>query len=416
MRVYIETYGCQMNEYDSDMIRSILVASGHELTHEPSEADVVLVNTCSVRERAERRVLGRLHHLRGMMRDGAALGVTGCMAQRLGDRLLRVMPALNLVVGTDRYASLPEAIERARSGARVVETGAAPEQSYEDRPPPLTATLCDFVAIMRGCENYCSYCVVPSVRGPERSRPMDGIVREIERLAALGTRDITLLGQNVNSYRDREAGFAELLRRVDAIKDIQRVRFATSHPKDLTDDLIETVAGLPKVCEHVHLPVQSGSDRVLRAMNRSYTRERYADLARRIRERIPGVSITTDIIVGFPGESQQDFAETLSLMRDVGFDSAFMFHYSQRDGTAAAGLHDDVPGDEKIARLGEVIELQKQISLQRNESLLGKTVEVLVEGPSQRDPSRLFGRTRCGRTVIASGPQRLKGRDRKSVV
>ena len=410
MRIYIETYGCQMNEYDSNMIRSMLVASGHAPAVDPGSAHVVLVNTCSVRERAEARVLGRLRHLRGLMKDDALLGVVGCVAQRMGWELFRKVPRLDLVVGTDQYALLPDAIESALSGAKLVETDVVPEESYDDRPAPTAASLREFVSIMRGCDNYCSYCVVPYVRGRERSRRAEAVLDEIRTLAALGTRDVTLIGQNVNSYRDGGVDFSGLLRCADPVDGLLRIRFATSHPKDLSDELIAAVAELPRVCEHIHLPVQSGSDRILQTMNRSYTRKHYVRLVERIRSRIPGVAITTDLIVGFPGETPEDFEETLSLMCEIAFDSAFMFRYSVRDGTAASRLPDDVPAAEKIARLEKVIELQKRIATKRNESFVGKTVEILAEGPSERDPTMLFGRTRTGRTVIAPGPPGLAGR------
>ena len=410
MRVYIETYGCQMNEYDSNMIRSVLVASGHALAVDPGSADVVLVNTCSVRERAETRVLGRLRHLRGLMKDDALLGVVGCVAQRMGWELFRKVPRLDLGSGPVTAPPSAHAIESALSGAKLVETDVVPEESYDDRPAPTAASLREFVSIMRGCDNYCSYCVVPYVRGRERSRRAEAVLDEMKTLAALGARDVTLIGQNVNSYRDGDVDFSGLLRCADVVRGLLRIRFATSHPKDLTDELIAAVAELPRVCEHIHLPVQSGSDHILETMNRSYTREHYVRLVERIRSRIPGVAITTDLIVGFPGETPEDFDETLSLMREIAFDSAFMFRYSVRDGTAASRLPDDVPAAEKIARLENVIGLQKRIATERNESFVGKIVEILAEGPSERDPTMLFGRTRTGRTVVAPGPPELAGR------
>jgi tRNA-2-methylthio-N6-dimethylallyladenosine synthase len=410
MKVYIETYGCQMNEYDSNMIRSMLVGSGHALVADPGIADAVLVNTCSVRERAQTRVLGRLRHLRGLMKHDALLGVVGCVAQQMGEKLFREIPRLDLVVGTDQYALLPDALDSARPGTKRLETDAVPEQTYDARPAPTASSLCDFVSIMRGCDNYCSYCVVPYVRGRERSREAGTVLREMEALAALGTRDVTLKGQNVNSYMDGDVDFADLLRRADGVRGLLRIRFATSHPKDLTDDLITAIAELPRVCEHVHLPVQSGSDRVLQSMNRSYTRGQYVRLVERIRSRVPGAAITTDIIVGFPGETSEDFEATLSLMREVAFDSAFMFRYSVRTGTAASRLPDDVPTTEKLARLEGVIELQKRIAQERNESFVGTTVQILAEGPSARDPGMLYGRARSGRAVVAPGPAELAGR------
>jgi tRNA-2-methylthio-N6-dimethylallyladenosine synthase len=409
MRIYVETYGCQMNEYDSKMIRSMLAASGHQFVDGPGEADVVIVNTCAVRERAERRVLGRLSHLRGLMPRGAALGVIGCVAQRLGDDLTRGGARVDFVVGTDRYDRLPAVVASAAEGVRIVDTAANPEERYEERPAPEGAGLSEFVSVMRGCDNFCSYCVVPHVRGRERSRAAASVLAEIEALVARGTREVTLIGQNVNSYRDGALGFADLLERAGGVPGLLRVRFATSHPKDLSPRLIEAVARGEGICEHVHLPVQSGADRILRAMNRSYSRDQYVDLVASIRDAIPDVALTTDVIVGFPGETEEDYRETLSLLREIRFDSAFMFRYSVREGTAAAALPDDVPEDVKIARLEGVIALEKAIAEERNTALEGTTVEVLVEGPSERDESVLFGRTRTGKAAVFAGAPDLAG-------
>jgi len=399
-RVYIETYGCQMNEYDSSMIASMLVGDGYSLTTGPEDADVVIVNTCSVRERAEVRVLGRLRHLRGLAPPHAVIGAVGCVAQRMGKDLLTVVRGLDFVVGTDSYALLPDAIDRARRGSTAVETAENQTVDYASRPRPLSASLCDFVSVMRGCNNYCSYCIVPYVRGRERSLPAKTVTTEVSELVELGMRDVTLLGQNVNSYADGSLDFAGLLERVNTVPDLTRIRFATSHPKDLSPRLIAAVAGLDKVCEHVHLPVQSGSTAILGRMNRRYTRDHYLGLISQLRESVPGVAITTDVIAGFPGETRPEFEETLSLMREVRFDSAFMFRYSVREGTAAATLDDDVPEREKIERLEEVIALQQSITTEINEGLIGTNVELLIEGPSQRDPSKLFGRTRTGKAVV----------------
>jgi len=332
MKVYIETYGCQMNEYDSRVMTSILANDGHGMTQDLGTADVVMVNTCSVRERAEARVLGRLRHLRGLMRKEAVLGITGCVAQRLGDRLLREVPGLSFVVGTEQYWRLPDIIESASAGRIAVAVDAGTGESYDGRPGPDEASLCEFVSVMRGCNNYCSYCIVPYVRGRERSRPTSSIVDEVARLVALGAREITLIGQNVNSFSDEGRGFADLLGAVAGVAGLRRIRFATSHPKDLSNEVIDAVGSIDKVCEHIHLPVQSGSTEVLGAMNRSYTRAEYVD-----------------IIVGFPGETDAQFHETVSLMNEMRFDSAFMFHYSVREGTRAAELADDVPRKVKIA-------------------------------------------------------------------
>ena len=409
MRFHIETYGCQMNEYDSRLVASMLVADGHDDVGDPLSADVVIVNTCSVRERAEKRVLGRLKQLRGMMRKDAALGVIGCVAQRMGDRLMREVPGLGFVVGTDQYRNLPAIVAAAETGSRSISVAPADSESYDRGAVPEVASLCEFVGAMRGCDNYCSYCIVPYVRGRERSRPVASIVREIESLVELGTREVTLVGQNVNSFDDEGDGFAELLASANAIDGLRRIRFATSHPKDLSDEVINAVASLDKVCEHVHLPVQAGSSDVLKAMNRSYTREDYVALAGRIRDAVPGVALTTDIIVGFPGETDEQFRETVTLMEQIRFDSAFMFRYSVREGTQAALLVDDVPENEKIARLETIIELQKRLTSEVNEGLVGSLAEVLVEGPSQKNDERLYGRSRTGKAVVFPGPRELVG-------
>ncbi len=399
-RVYIETYGCQMNEYDSSMISSMLTGAGYALTEGPEEADVVIVNTCSVRERAEVRVLGRLRHLRGLAPPDAVLGAVGCVAQRMGDELFSAVRGLDFVVGTDSYALLPDVIEQARDGATTARTDINADENYASRPAPSSAGLRDFVSVMRGCNNFCSYCIVPYVRGRERSLPAGEVVDEVRTLVGHGMRDVTLLGQNVNSYDDGGLDFAGLLERVDGVAGLERIRFATSHPKDLSPRLIRAVAELEKVCEHVHLPVQSGSDAVLERMNRRYTRRDYVQLIAALREEVPGVAITTDVIAGFPGETREDHERTLALMRRVRFDSAFMFRYSVRTGTQAAGFDDDVPEHEKITRLKEIITLQQSITTEINAGFIGDTVEVLVEGPSQRDPTRLFGRTRTGKAVV----------------
>ncbi|MFH1689496.1 MAG: tRNA (N6-isopentenyl adenosine(37)-C2)-methylthiotransferase MiaB [Candidatus Eisenbacteria bacterium] len=410
MRIYVETYGCQMNEYDSRLITSILAGHGHAVSTDPVAADIVIVNTCSVRKRAEIRVIGRLKQLRGLMRPEAALGVVGCVAQRMGDGLLREVPGLGFVVGTDQYQKLPDIVESAGAGRKAVAVDATGTESYDCMPRPDKASLCEFVSVMRGCDNYCSYCIVPYVRGRERSRSISDIVGEVAALVALGTREVTLVGQNVNSFNDGGKGFANLLAAVDGVEDLLRVRFATSHPKDLSDEIIDAVASLDRVCEHVHLPVQSGSSEVLAAMNRSYTREEYVALAEKIRAHIPGVALTTDVIVGFPGETDERFRETVSLMNETRFDSAFMFRYSVREGTRAAELADDVPEGVKIERLKTIIGLQQCITTEVNEALVGRGAEVLVEGPSQKDEKLLFGRSRTGKAVVFPGDAGLVGR------
>lgn len=409
MKAHIETYGCQMNDYDSAMIGSILTEAGYDLTTSPETADVVIVNTCCVRDRAEQRALGRLRHLAGMKKTGAILGVVGCLAQRLAGELPRAVRGIDFVVGTDAYETIADVVAQVSLGRKRIETGVDSAESYDSMPRPDRSGICELVGIMRGCDNYCSYCIVPYVRGRERSRPVARVVEEISRLAALGLRDVTLIGQNVNSYRDDVTDFAELLSRVNAISGLSRIRFATSHPKDLSGRLIETVAGLDKVCEHIHLPFQSGSDAVLGRMRRSYTRSDYLDLVGRIRDAIEGVAVTTDVIVGFPGETEEDFESTYALMEEVRFDSAFMFRYSPRPGTSAAMLEDDVPEETKIDRLKRIIQLQRRTTEHLNRGVIGHTVEVLVEGPSEKDTSRLFGKTRTAKPVVFEGGGELAG-------
>ncbi len=410
MKIYIETYGCQMNKYDSGMIRSMLVSAGHSLTSDLTEAEVVMVNTCTVRDRAEQRALGRLRHLRGLIDKNAALGVIGCVAQRIGEKLLSEVRGLDFVVGTDRYALIPDIIKEIDHGVRRVDTLQDSGENYAVRPDPITASLSDFVSVMRGCNNYCSYCIVPYVRGRERSVPHEAVLAEVEALVRLGMRDVTLLGQNVNSYRDGPTTFAQLLGIINNVPGLERIRFATSHPKDLSPELIDAIAHLDKVCEHVHLPVQSGSNSILRRMNRSYTREDYVALVGSIRERIPGVAVTTDVIMGFPGETEEDCDATLSLMNEIRFDSAFMFRYSVREGTSAAAFDDDVPEAMKIERLKTAIELQKRITTTINQGLIGTVVEVLADGPSERDASRTFGKARSGKTVVFESPDDCAGK------
>jgi len=410
MKILIETYGCQMNEYDSAMIRSMLVSAGHSLTLDLVQADVVMVNTCSVRDRAEQRALGRLRHLRGLIGKNAILGVIGCVAQRIGDELLSEVRGLDFVVGTDRYALIPDIIDEVARDSKRVDTRPDGSENYGVRAAPISASLSDFVGVMRGCNNYCSYCIVPYVRGRERSVPYETVLAEVSALVKLGMRDVTLLGQNVNSYRDGPVTFAQLLGIVNDVPGLKRIRFATSHPKDLSSELIDAIAHLDKVCEHVHLPVQSGSNSILRRMNRSYTRDDYLALVRSIREKIPGASITTDVITGFPGETDEDFQATLSLMKEIRFDSAFMFRYSVRDGTSAAALDDDVPDPLKIERLTTAINLQKDITSAINENLVGTLVEVLADGPSEKDASRMFGRSRSGKAVVFECPDGFAGK------
>jgi tRNA-2-methylthio-N6-dimethylallyladenosine synthase len=396
-----------MNVADSDALTSLLEAEGHAIADAPENADVIVLNTCSVRQKAETRVFGRLGELSSLKRkQDVRFVVAGCMAQRLGEQIIARMPYVELVVGPDDMTFLPELL---RTEACGVVTGSLGRDLDGTRPVP-RSNVSAFVPIARGCDNYCSYCIVPYVRGPERCRPLAKVVEECRTLAQRGVSEVTLLGQNVNSYSDDGRNFAALLRAVNETSGLKRIRFMTSHPKDLSDELIETIADGKTLCEHVHLPLQSGHDRTLSRMNRGYTVERYLRLVERIREAIPGVALTTDIIAGFPGETETEFEATLSVVERIGFDSAFTFRYSVREGTAAASFLDDVPEKEKIARLTRLIELQKSISQKRNERRIGETVEVLVDARAKRGSDRMRGRTRTHHTVLFPGMDDLMGK------
>ncbi|NOZ57623.1 MAG: tRNA (N6-isopentenyl adenosine(37)-C2)-methylthiotransferase MiaB [Calditrichaeota bacterium] len=404
---YIKTYGCQMNKYDSELVAGLLRQHG---VAAPEDADVILVNTCAVREHAEQRVLGHLTQLRLHKQADPArkIGVLGCMAERMGDDLIARRPFVDFVLGPDGYRKLP-ALLGFDEQPEWEENAEDRLETYTDIFPAHTEGVAAWIAVMRGCNNFCSYCIVPYVRGRERSRPAADVVKEVRRLAEQGYLEVTLLGQNVNSYWDGEHDFSDLLKMVASVDGIVRVRFATSHPKDLSDKLIDTIASEPKVCNHVHLPVQSGSSRILRLMNRKYTREQYLERVERIRQAIPDVALTTDVIVGFPGETEEDFEQTRSLLEQVEYDGAFVFHYSVRPGTAAARLPDSVPREEKIARLEELNRLQKKISLKKNRALVGRVEEVLVEGPNRKRPGQYIGRTETNKIVVFS-PTRKESR------
>ena len=415
-KVYLQTFGCQMNVYDSERLQGLLVSAGHSITSNAEDADVIVLNTCSVREKAERRALGRVSELDRYKQKNpdVMLVVIGCMAQRMGKDLLREKPHLDLVLGPDQIFQLPRYLENQRDSATVAvcssREGFDRQKIWEQGILPRRKTpFTSFVAISRGCDNFCSYCVVPYVRGPERHRPADQIRREVELLTESGCREVTLIGQNVNSYRFGGQDFADLLQMVSQETKIDRIRFMTSHPKDLSDKLIDRIAALPKVCEHVHLPLQSGSDRILKKMNRGYTSEDYLRLTDRIKARIPDASITTDIIVGFPTETEDDFEKTLRVVRKVEFDSAFMFRYSVREGTKAALLEEDVPEEKKLKRLHVLIDLQKEISRKKNQRLAGKTFDVLVDDRSRRTSSKWKGKTKSNKTVVLEGDEDVLG-------
>ncbi len=413
-RVYLRTFGCQMNEYDSERMLALL--KGEYVPCEtPEEADLILINTCSVREKAEYKVyslVGRFKALKAR-RPELVVGICGCVAQQEGERLVKRMPHVDLVLGPQNIYRLPEALEELEKGRRPL---VLTEMRRDFRPPLVLSDLDGkrpvraYVTIMQGCDNFCSYCVVPYVRGREVSRPPEDILREIECLVHQGVREVTLLGQNVNSYGRKEKGypsFAELLRMVAEISELWRIRFTTSHPKDLSEDLMRAFAEVDKLCEHLHLPVQSGSTRILKRMNRGYSREEYLEKVRRLRAWCPEIALTTDIIVGFPGETEEDFEATLSLLEEVRFDEIFSFKYSDRPYARAREFPDKVPEEVKAERLERVHALQAGITEEINRGYIGKTVEVLVEGPSETRPEFLTGRTRTNHVVNFSAPKEL---------
>jgi tRNA-2-methylthio-N6-dimethylallyladenosine synthase len=393
---YIETHGCQMNIYDSGFISDLLLDAGYKEASGPAEADIILINTCSVRERAERKALSRVSELASLNegRRRALVGIVGCMAQRLGESLLSHRLRIDLVAGPDSYRRLPALLESLANGHAPAVDIAQDHCGTYRRLPRVHDGVTAFVTIMRGCDNFCSYCVVPYVRGRERSKPHGEIIEEVRHLVDLGVREVTLIGQNVNSYDDGEKDFGDLLEAVNRIEGLARIRFTTSHPKDLTEDVIARVRDLNKVCEHIHLPLQSGSDRILSLMNRGYTSAQYEDIAALARLEIRGVAISTDILVGFPSETAEDHLLTLRAIEAVGFESAFMFRYSPRSGTRAAELPDDVAPSEKTRRLGEVIALQNRLIDGKKSAMLGEQVEILVERQSTKEPDFFLGRTR----------------------
>ena len=405
----VETYGCQMNFSDSEIVASIIATQNYESTTDIKEADLILLNTCSIRDNAEQRVRNRLNELHALKRKhpGLVIGLLGCMAERLKDKLLEEERHIDLIVGPDGYRHLPQLLEQVESGQKAINVLLSADETYADINPVRTngSGITAFISIMRGCENFCSYCVVPYTRGKERSRNPQTILNEARGLFAQGFREVTLLGQNVNSYHWEDNGipieFPALLEDVAAIDPLLRVRFATSHPKDISDDLLEVIASRENICKSIHLPVQSGSTRMLGMMKRSYTREWYMDRIAAIKRIVPGCAITTDIIAGFCSETDEDHQETISVMREVGYDYAYMFKYSERPNTLAAKkFPDDVPEDVKSRRLDEIIALQQELSLKSNKLDIGKEFEVLAEGVSKRSDQQLFGRTSQNKVVV----------------
>ena len=404
-RVYIETYGCQMNFADSEVVGAILRDAGHSLAGCVEEADFVLINTCAIRDNAEQRVRHRVRELRAQQGRNKRLriGILGCMAERLQSRLMTEEDNVSFVCGPDAYRRLPQLMAQVREGQRGSEVELSTTETYADIEPVRLASngISAYISIMRGCQNYCSYCVVPYTRGRERSRDPQTIVAEAKGLFDNGYREVTLLGQNVNSYRYDAVGFPELMAMVAEVSPLMRVRFATSHPKDLSDELLEVMARYPNICRCIHLPVQSGSNRMLKLMNRKYTVEWYLDRMASIRRHMPDCSITTDVIAGFCGETLEDHEATLELFRKVRYDYAYMFKYSLREGTYAwKHLADDIPEEEKTRRLNEIIALQGEIALENNRKEVGKEYEVLVEGESHRSKEQLFGRNSQNKVLV----------------
>jgi tRNA-2-methylthio-N6-dimethylallyladenosine synthase len=398
-RIYIETYGCQMNVADSELVLGILGREGYARTDAPAEADVMLVNTCAVRDNAEQRVIGRMGELQRYKRPGGVLGVVGCMAQRLGPLLLEQVPRVDLVVGPDAYRNLPQLIRLAQGGQRSSDTEFRAWEHYEDVPAVRESGPTAFVTVQRGCDYRCTFCIVPQTRGPERSRLLSDVVDEVSALTRQGTSQVTLLGQTVNSYHDGQHDFADLLRAVGAVDGIRRVRFTSPYPTEFTPRVIQAMAETPAVCAHVHLPVQSGSNAVLRRMLRRYTRERYLEVVSQLRAALPGITFSTDIIVGFPGETDAQFEETLSLVTDADFDDAYTFKYSVRDGTPAVRLRDHVPEEVASARLERLIDAVRSNARRKNAGRVGQTHEALVERRARRG-DLMLARTRGNHVVL----------------
>ncbi|HQG55645.1 MAG TPA: tRNA (N6-isopentenyl adenosine(37)-C2)-methylthiotransferase MiaB [Bacteroidales bacterium] len=408
-KLYIETYGCQMNIADSEIVASILNESGYDVTRDINEASLILLNTCSIRENAEQKIWNRLKALKSVRKKNPSvmIGVIGCMAERLKEKLIQNDLPVDIVAGPDSYRSLPDLVTEAEIGQSRINVMLSESETYADISPLRLDSngVTAFIAIMRGCNNMCTYCVVPFVRGSERSRDPRSIVKEATELFRKGYREVTLIGQNVNSYLWKDAGetigFPELLAEVARIDPLLRVRFATSHPKDLSDKLLETISSYDNICKHIHLPVQSGSNRILKLMNRQYTREWYMNRIEAIRKIIPECSVSTDIIAGFCTETEEDHKDTLSLMEWAGFDFAYMFKYNERPGTKAAeSLPDDVPDEIKTKRLNEIINLQNKISAKSKKADVGKIHRVLVEGYSKRSTNFLYGRTSQNKVVV----------------
>ncbi len=399
---YVETYGCQMNAADSEVVASIMSGAGYAQSRDLEKAEVVFVNTCAVRENAEARVYGRLGDFKHLKKanPGVVVGVLGCMAERLRKDLMETESYVDLVVGPDEYRRLPLLVENAIAGEKGIAVRLSRVENYDDIIPLRTDGICAWISVMRGCDKFCTFCVVPFTRGRERSRSMASIVREVESLATRGFKEVTLLGQNVNSYLDGSNDFADLIAAAARVDRSIRIRFMTPHPQDMSDKLVETIAKNENVCNSIHLPVQSGSDRILELMNRSYSVDHYLKLVEKIKKTIPGVSLSTDIIAGFPTETADDHWKTIELLREVRYDGAFTFKYSPRENTKAWTIVDDVPEEVKVERLNEVIDVQREISYGKNQEIIGRAFEVLVEGESKKSESEFCGRTESNKMVI----------------
>jgi tRNA-2-methylthio-N6-dimethylallyladenosine synthase len=402
MRKYlISTWGCQMNVHDSEKMAGILAAEGYVPADDHKDADIIIFNTCSIREKAEQKFLSDLGRLKSLKKrnPGVKIAVAGCVAQQMGDNLFQRAPHVDFVLGPQNLKNIRD-IANGNSAATALEEN--PALAVEELPALRKERGRAWVSIMYGCDNFCTYCIVPYVRGREMSRASESIVREIRGLASDGFKEVTLLGQNVNSYRS-DVDFPGLLRKIDTIEGIERVRFVTSHPKDFSEELIEAMAGLPSVCEHIHLPLQSGSTRVLELMNRKYTYGEYRDKVKKLREKVPGIAITTDIIAGFPTETAEDHEATVRALKEIEYDGMFAFKFSPRPGTKAAKMDGELPEDVKLSRLQELLSLQDEITLKKNKPLEGTMQEILVEGPSETDKSKLTGRTRTNKIVNFAG-------------
>jgi len=399
---YIETYGCQMNMADTEIVLSIMRDAGFTRTNLLTHANVVLINTCAVRDNAEQRIIGRLGDFNHSKKSNpnVIVGVLGCMAERVRRNLIESEDFIDLIIGPDEYRKLPALIEAAKEGDKGIAVKLSRVENYDDIVPFRTEGLSAWISIMRGCDKFCTFCVVPFTRGRERSRLQANVLKEVEEVARRGFKEVTLLGQNVNSYWDNANDFPDLLTAVADIDQRLRIRFMTSHPQDMSDKLITTVASRSNICRYIHLPVQSGSDRILELMNRTYTADHYLNLVRKIKQAIPDISLSTDIITGFPTETEDDHKQTVNLLQTVEYDGAYTFKYSPRENTKAWSMSDDVPEEVKNRRLSEVIDIQRNISLHRNRKMIGQTVEVLVEGPSKKSAADFCGRTDANKMVV----------------